>query len=796
MALVAVLCGNVMGSEPHPVIVTCASCGTKFALDDQQVGPEGATVRCSVCRHVFRVGTANGSAPAHPWQIRTIDDLLFTAPDLATLRAWILEGRLHPDDAVSRTGRHFVRLGDMPEFVEAFEGFANLPPVLRVDVQRGPSEQSARDVLGPPPAFGTHAAEGGSGPITTPNSDSSSLSLSLSSAADSQARIELGIVGHPIVDDPSSIITPADFERHNLPVSRPGPAPGPTWPRDLPEPDELEQTVARPVPAQSDAPVIVAHAAAAEEVTHARPASGPVVAASGPPSRSRPPARPGVPQAVSDERSSRPASMLHVVTQHVRPIPTPAGEGQRARAESGPLASASALAAAAAAVPPPVPHSLRSTSPPELVVDPTPANMSDEGPARRRPWPLFAALGGVAGLALILGVPSVRAQLFGVATPPPPATTQTADDTASLEAEGAAALATAEPQALARAEAAVRVAAQRATDPALADRLRLLQAELLATRAIDHELWGAVDPAVRNDARYWAQEDAMRAVAVLGEVGPSADAAARARATALLALAQGRVDQVSAHAAGDAELQLVITVAPLFRDDAAVVDDDTRAQLAAHSNPSILARLALAVAEQRSGRAEAARAIAKAVLEQVPAQPVARALLREAAKPAATGAEPAIPTADPAATKGAVVGVENVARTAPDATAPAETPDRLIDRGCRKAESGDANGAVPLLRRALELKPRDADAALCLGDANSKLGNYEVALKNYQKALARNPQMLSALAGAARAAAKLGRSARAVAYYKQLLEVDPSHSQARAYLDAHPEHTAGEAGNG
>jgi predicted Zn finger-like uncharacterized protein len=37
------------------MIVTCASCLTKFNLDDSRVSPKGAKVRCSRCKHVFYV---------------------------------------------------------------------------------------------------------------------------------------------------------------------------------------------------------------------------------------------------------------------------------------------------------------------------------------------------------------------------------------------------------------------------------------------------------------------------------------------------------------------------------------------------------------------------------------------------------------------------------------------------------------------------------------------------------------------------------------------------------------------
>ena len=79
------------------MIVRCSNCQTQFSLDDAQVGPDGAPVRCSVCAYVFRVDAPSGKAPL-PWQVRTVEDLMWSAADLGTLRSWISEGRLHPDD--------------------------------------------------------------------------------------------------------------------------------------------------------------------------------------------------------------------------------------------------------------------------------------------------------------------------------------------------------------------------------------------------------------------------------------------------------------------------------------------------------------------------------------------------------------------------------------------------------------------------------------------------------------------------------------------------------------------------
>lgn len=37
------------------MIITCASCLTKFNLDDSRISPKGVKVRCSRCKHVFYV---------------------------------------------------------------------------------------------------------------------------------------------------------------------------------------------------------------------------------------------------------------------------------------------------------------------------------------------------------------------------------------------------------------------------------------------------------------------------------------------------------------------------------------------------------------------------------------------------------------------------------------------------------------------------------------------------------------------------------------------------------------------
>lgn len=112
--------------------VRCEKCQALYVVDDTHV--EGTMARCSRCGHTFalrRVSVPRASGPvraisssfsdANRWQLRaaaTGDVLRFE--DLATLRQWILERRVGRDDAISRSGDQWRRLGDVPELASLF----------------------------------------------------------------------------------------------------------------------------------------------------------------------------------------------------------------------------------------------------------------------------------------------------------------------------------------------------------------------------------------------------------------------------------------------------------------------------------------------------------------------------------------------------------------------------------------------------------------------------------------------------------------------------------------------------
>ncbi|TPV93899.1 MAG: hypothetical protein B7733_18045 [Myxococcales bacterium FL481] len=227
------------GRSELDLIVRCENCQTEFALDGSQITSDGVTVRCSVCAHVFRVAPPQGSAADQPWQIRTVENRLFTAVDLAMLYQWVKEGRLHPDDEVSRTGHAWLKLGEIPEFSRLFTDFAGLPAVFRkveapdtTDVQSGvfapPSPASPDLVLAPEDPGGRLTQPWGT-PVTPPPQDrviadrggpggDSMLGAATRHASGNSAAAAVSSVDEPPGEDAAGSGSPAELAA-SIPVS-------------------------------------------------------------------------------------------------------------------------------------------------------------------------------------------------------------------------------------------------------------------------------------------------------------------------------------------------------------------------------------------------------------------------------------------------------------------------------------------------------------------------------------------------------------------------------------------------
>jgi predicted Zn finger-like uncharacterized protein len=748
------------------LIVRCANCQTEFSLDDRQVGPEGASLRCSVCSYVFRVAPKRGGTPT--WQIRTIDDMQFFAPDLKTLRAWIAEGRLHPDDQVSRTGKHWLRLGDMPEFSNAFAGFGGLPDVFV------PLESPALDSLGPPPSFGGTPSFGGAPNdagvpgLTQPPSPTGAIQLE----AVSESTVRRRVASREL---PSAMATEPVLDGRR---SSPRPS-GPPLPSQAPA---VQASVSgemggeeRPLPS-IDALGAMPEDLAVPRAEPRRPSRAIRVAGD----TSGIVAAPRLPVESSGQR--RAGSMLEAVTSRVQPVVRPAEERTRAPSaapgqsssrsiDTAPGAPSSAAATTAGVRPADLgstPPRTRSRPPGEM--DPVPDRRS------RRSWPLVAGLGALAGVAVVFGIPTVRDRVFGLAGGVVGSAADPSDD-----AGADAALSTLDASALAQSEATLRERDDSTS--------RARAAEIVATRAI----LSAIEAAIAGEPP--SPPEDLDAVA--------SDAGSDPRASVLVVLARGGLADATA---ADRETQLIAAAAPLWRDPNAGVPTGVIGGLEAIEGRSGLGSIVLSLAYWRGGDERRAKEIAQAQLERAPGQTTAAAIVAALA-PAAVGDAPPVPT-DP--TAGPAPDPAGGAETGAAADAPASdtgdtgdvitladdggeaatqeprlSVDGLISRGCSKVESGDAAGGVKLLEKAHDKRPADVDAMLCLGQGYAKLGSHGTALRYFESTLERSPKFVAALRGAAKSSSRLGKTKKAVEYYERLLELDPGNADAKAYVADH-----------
>jgi len=161
------------------MIVTCPSCSARYKLDDSKITGRGARITCPRCRHVFvvfpsgsakaekaeedtsrneavasgrsaaaagggpslKVVTApSGSAPKPrrsaedldfrtvgipSWKVKVKIGLVYDFSDIKTLRKYIQDGRVTPEDAISHDGSTWKTIGDILDldayFVEIYE---------------------------------------------------------------------------------------------------------------------------------------------------------------------------------------------------------------------------------------------------------------------------------------------------------------------------------------------------------------------------------------------------------------------------------------------------------------------------------------------------------------------------------------------------------------------------------------------------------------------------------------------------------------------------------------------------
>lgn len=108
--------------------VKCQKCGIEYEFDDDRITPDGVTVKCTSCGHIFKVKrevrvvteeVAEGIDT--DWMVRQGSGNVFTFKELTTLQRWIVERKVGRDDEISRTGKTWKRLGDIAELASFFQ---------------------------------------------------------------------------------------------------------------------------------------------------------------------------------------------------------------------------------------------------------------------------------------------------------------------------------------------------------------------------------------------------------------------------------------------------------------------------------------------------------------------------------------------------------------------------------------------------------------------------------------------------------------------------------------------------
>lgn len=103
--------------------VSCPKCQTVYEFDERQLRSGAVTLKCSQCQYLFRLenpASASGENQRR-WMVRTIPgDILYFAT-FAVLHRWMMEGRVGPEDSISRTGKKWTPLGEIGEFMPIFQ---------------------------------------------------------------------------------------------------------------------------------------------------------------------------------------------------------------------------------------------------------------------------------------------------------------------------------------------------------------------------------------------------------------------------------------------------------------------------------------------------------------------------------------------------------------------------------------------------------------------------------------------------------------------------------------------------
>lgn len=797
------------------MIIRCTKCSTEFDLDPSQVGPEGVTLRCSVCSHMFHAEPEpDTDATAGPWRMATVEKHLFELPTLREIVEQVEDGRLRPDDQISHTGQHWLKLGEIPEFSPLFLGHDGLSRMFRaIDTP------SALE-LGPPPSFGTGVDE--PAPVRREETHRFDLGGELPEPALALLDDDGPVPAPPQFDTPSPPPRTARTQRRTGTVNVSSMLDAVTKAvssdthQRVEDEDDSPRTAADP--RERSQPILVSDlarraaqsVAAAVQRVEGQRASERAAREKSPRSGSES-SRPG--PELSARIGERSAELDASERRPVRDEPLTRSDERSATS----AAVSAAVAGAAISAPPtaslssldpshPAQASLTAPEgprPPDVVIVKVESPSANKGAAG-----VYALAGVLVALGIVFGIPGIRERLLNLGGEPPVAVRGDTKPPPAEPSEFAAARNAMRTLGLIKTRQAItdleRVVDDPERDPGVVAAAKLTQAEVMLLRVLSAQIAIMLESSNRELPQA-VDTDLADAGALVEAASPSAEENQLKRVQALLALAQGKLDAPALADVNAPELRALILGAPLWRQAGAPVPNGLITSLQGVPNPTMLHQSLLALALWRSGDDEGARKVLDGVLGRVADMQAAVALRaaldRSAAEKGETLPPPPEPppetppaTPEPQSPENPQAPPEDPIRDGKQGRPPTPAPtpgnestETLITTGCQKVRSGDPDGGIKMLLQAHDKLggSRNLDLCLCLGAGFLAKNTHDSALSWFKRAVGQAPANREAIAGAARAAELAGKHGVAVEYYRKLVEIEPGNQTARNYLAKH-----------
>ena len=211
--------------------VRCPKCATVFEFDERQMRGAVATLKCSVCQHLFRLETTSIQENQSRWMVRdrqTGDVLYFSGFDV--LHRWILEGKVKRQDEISRTGQKWTSLDDVGEFMPIFQVLDSISHLSKGSLESPslpsmtPPKEDLTKPLQPDPGRGRAQTMQQFAQSNVLDSFDAGESTREFSRDEKLARIEQAHAN----TNPEALRQPARQQQHSAPVPQmPAPQPAP-----------------------------------------------------------------------------------------------------------------------------------------------------------------------------------------------------------------------------------------------------------------------------------------------------------------------------------------------------------------------------------------------------------------------------------------------------------------------------------------------------------------------------------------------------------------------------------------